>query len=441
MDTRIARILPLLAAVATAPVSAVSAQDGQPADASAEATGDLWSRAKLTGDWGGARDRLAAKGVTVDLDATHTFQGVAGGGADGPLFRSVSDEEDTGNTFSGEIELEADTEKAGLWPGGLFDFRADARDGESVLQRAGSVAAVNNDALFPNVVDRFDEGALAITALALTQYVTDGIALYGGLLNMAEGDENEIAGSALSGSHFLNSAMLYSLVEDATLPNASLGGGALFELGDDISGSCTVSGTEETAGEDPFEHDDGTTFSTEWTFGHELLERPGAQTVGYTYGINAERTDIAADPRRVLGGLLAGQSVPTTRADTWALYYNSHQYVVGDAEGGWGVFARFGVSDGDPNPVRWNIAGGVGGTGLLPRRKADRWGLGAYYLDMSDEDLLDALDVGDEVGGDVFYNVAVTRWFHVTLDAQVIDSALPKVDTAWVLAVRGHVDF
>ena len=403
--------------------------------------GDFWSRSTLTGDWGGARDQLAAHGLTIAFSTTYIFQGVASGGFDGPLFKNFSDEDDTGNTFSGELKLELDTEKAGWWQGGSFAARLDGRTGRSVLQRAGSVSAVNNDALFPNVVDRFDEEALAVTELTFTQYLGEKLALFGGLLNAAEGDENELAGSALSNSHFLNSALLYSLVEDATVPNTSLGGGVIFEPNENISGSFSVFGTEETAGEDPFEHSEGTTFSTEWTFGHELFARPGAQTLGFLYGIDASRTAIAADLRRVLGGILAGQPVPTTSDDTWAFYYNAHQYLRGDSEGGWGVFARFGISDGNPNPVKFNLAGGLGGKGLLPQRKQDTWGVGVFYLDLSDEDLLEDLNVGDETGGELFYNIAVTPWFRVTLDAQVIDSALPAADTAWVLGVRMHLDF
>ena len=91
--------------------------------------------------------------------------------------------------------------------------------------------------------------------------------------------------------------------------------------------------------------------------------------------------------------------------------------------------------------MKWNFAGGVGGIGLLPGRKKDGWGLGAFYLDMSDEDLLRGLGVSDEVGGEFYYNIAVSPAFHVTLDAQVIDSALPRVDTTWVLGLRTHFDF
>jgi porin len=429
----------LAAALSAAIAGSAPAQEEAPAAASVAPDGDLWSRPKLTGNWDGLRDRLEEKGLTVDLAATYTFQGVPSGGADGPLFRSLSHETDTGHTVSGDLALESDLEKAGLWSGGFFNFRLEGRAGRSVLQRAGSVSAVNNDALFPNVVDRFDDEAMAVTELSMTQYLGGRVALYGGLLNLAEGDENEFAGSALSNSHFLNSAILYSLVEDATLPNATLGGGILFEPNKDISGSFTVSGTEETAGEDPFSHTDGTTFSTEWTVGHEILERSGAQTAGFAYGIDASRTAIAADPRLVLEIVLSGGEVPTTRDDTWAFYYNAHQYLQGDAEGGWGLFVRFGVSDGDPNPVEWNIAGGLGGIGLLPRRQADTWGLGVFHLGVSNQDLLRDLGIGDEFGGELFYNVAVTPWLHVTLDAQVIDPALPDVDTAWVLGVRSHV--
>ncbi len=434
------RLLPLVAALALPALAGVVLAQESAVVAASPTWGDRFlSRPTLTGNWGGVRDTLAEHGLSFELEATYTFQGVAHGGLDGPLFERVSDEDDSGHTASADVKLELDTAKAGLWPGGYFNLRGEGRAGRSVLQRAGVVSAVNNDALFPNVVDRFDDQALALTELIATQYLGQHVALFAGLLDTAAGDENALAGSALSNSHFLNSALLYSLVEDATVPNVALGGGVLLEPHDDLSGSFSVFGSEETAGEDPFEHTGGTTFSTEWTLGHTLRDRPGAQTVGFLYGIDASRTAIASDPRLVLGGILSGQPIPTTSDDTWALYYNGHQYLRGDAEGGWGLFARFGVSDGNPNPVRWNAAGGVGGTGLLPRRGRDTWGLGVFYLGLSDEDLLQGLNLGDEVGGDLFYNLAATPWLGLIADVQVIDSALPRADTVWVLGLRTHV--
>jgi porin len=83
----------------------------------------------------------------------------------------------------------------------------------------------------------------------------------------------------------------------------------------------------------------------------------------------------------------------------------------------------------------------VGGSGLLPSRERDRWGCGFYYQDLADGVLAENLQLGSEWGGEVFYNVAVTPWLNVTLDAQIIDSALPQVGTAVVLGTRVGICF
>ena len=90
--------------------------------------------------------------------------------------------------------------------------------------------------------------------------------------------------------------------------------------------------------------------------------------------------------------------------------------------------------------MKWNAAAGLGGMGLLPGRRGDRWGLGAFYLGMSNEAPLGRLGVQDEVGGELFYDVGVTPWLHVTLDVQAIDAALPRADTTCALGLRTHVD-
>src|SRR4029077_1045440 len=44
------------------------------------ATGDFWSRTQVTGDWGGARTRLANMGVFLDVYTTSVYQDVTSGG-------------------------------------------------------------------------------------------------------------------------------------------------------------------------------------------------------------------------------------------------------------------------------------------------------------------------------------------------------------------------
>lgn len=373
---------------------------------------------------------------SLDLSTTYIFQGVASGGASGPGFDALSNESSTGHTVGTEFSLGFDTEQAGAWGGGTVDFGVAVRAGKSVVQRAGTVSVVNNDADYPNVVDSFDEETIAVTELQYTQQLSEAVQIYGGLLNTEAGDANEIAGSALSNTAFLNSALLYSLVEDATSPSAALGWGVNIDLNQTDSGSFSVFNTEESSGENPFTHDEGTTFSTEWTFGHKLAERSGAQVFGALYGINSSRTDINADLQTVVGALEAGEGIPETDKDTWSLYYNGYQYI--DRAESWGPFIRLGVSDGDPNPIAWNVSGGLGGKGLFIESDRDRWGAGVFYIKASNGALPDALGLDQEIGGEVFYSLGVTSRIWITVDTQIINSAIPNVDTAWIVGSRAH---
>jgi len=67
-------------------------------------TSGIWKRAKLTGDWGGLRTKLANNGVQLDVDTVHMFQNVTSGGID------------TTGSYVGtaEIVLKLDSQKMGL---------------------------------------------------------------------------------------------------------------------------------------------------------------------------------------------------------------------------------------------------------------------------------------------------------------------------------------
>ena len=85
-------------------------------------SGDFWSRSTLTGDWGGLRNELAAKGVTLDMSITQVGQGVVGGGKNGAW--------EYGGR--GDLILNLDSGKLGLWPGGFFNFEMEGNWASSV---------------------------------------------------------------------------------------------------------------------------------------------------------------------------------------------------------------------------------------------------------------------------------------------------------------------
>ena len=88
----------------------VVAQETSPID---PYSGDIWSRSTLTGDWWGIRNQLADKGVTFDLSVTQVGQGVVDGGKSGVWE----------NGGRGDMVMNADTGKLGLWPGGFIKLK------------------------------------------------------------------------------------------------------------------------------------------------------------------------------------------------------------------------------------------------------------------------------------------------------------------------------
>ena len=86
---------------------------------------------------------------------------------------------------------------------------------------------------------------------------------------------------------------------------------------------------------------------------------------------------------------------------------------------------------------------GVGGTGLIPGRSLDNWGVGYYYAapssDLKDS-LASTLKIRDEQGWEIFYNFAVTPWLVLGADLQIINPSLAS-DTAVFPGLRTVITF
>ena len=376
------------------------------------------------------RDWLDAHGVRVDMNGIYTLQDVAKDG--------TQRGDGTGSLVSGDLSAKLDTSEAGLWPGGFFFLRLEGRAGNGIARRAGALAPTSNDALFPLVPGKLGDDEGAITELVAVQFLTKRFGLAGGLLNTTSGDANPIAGSLISNSHFFNSAFLFSPVEAGVIPSVAPGGGLIFLPSQNRKGSLIALGSAETAGENPFETYDGTTFLSEWAF----TSRGGTDgmILGGLYSIGQTRRPPVRGLPTLIRDPRTGELRETDR-DVWALYWNGFHYLRGDEKRGWGAFGRYGLSEGDPNPIAWSMAAGIGGVGLLPGRSKDRWGAGIYHKKYVDGRGFRGPGTEDETGGEVFYNIGVTSWMNVTLDVQVIDGAIPGADTAFVLGSRVAISF
>jgi porin len=109
---------------------------------------------------------------------------------------------------------------------------------------------------------------------------------------------------------------------------------------------------------------------------------------------------------------------------------------------GWGLFGRAGISDDNPHPIDWSVSFGIGGNSQLRGRQDDKFGIGWYYIGISDEfgpivsDLL-----GDVQSVELYYDIALTGAYRLSLDLQVVDPNFLRADTAVVPGVRGRIEF
>jgi porin len=115
---------------------------------------------------------------------------------------------------------------------------------------------------------------------------------------------------------------------------------------------------------------------------------------------------------------------------SWNLFYNFDQYLYEPKKGvdrGVGLFGRLGVSDGNPNFMKFFSSFGMGGKGMFEGRPNDKFGVGFYFMNINNPTIQGPFQtrklLRDEYGLEAFYNIAITPWLQLTPDLQVIQGA------------------
>jgi porin len=435
-------------------VSTVAQETGKVKNSEAEATlfpvpdftGDIWTRAKLTGDWFGLRTKMANNGVQLDVDNVHTFQSVTSGGLD------------TTSRYLGnaEIVLKLDSQKMGLWPGGFLLVRGEAPFGAGVNLATGALLPVNTRPILSSPAS--DE--MVLSHVVLTQFLHEKFAIALGKLDTSGGDANEFA-HGRGDEKFMNLAFSLNPVALRNVPYSTLGVGLVFLPTKDLIMNFSVIDTEGTTTRTGFDtlFKNGTTLGSELRWTIKPFGLTGHQLIGFSWS-NKDFTSLNQDRRTLIGNVLLGTS-PKKESGSWGFMYNFDQYFYQenqDPSQGIGIFSRFGISDGKANPIHQFYSFGFGGKGLIPTRDQDRFGIGYYYMKISGDLrdtfpplLLSRVGLDHEQGVELFYNVAITPWLHVTPDLQFIDAARNKspivtaggksIGTAVVAGLRVKIDF
>lgn len=392
-------------------------------------TGDLFSRSTLTGDWGGTRQDLARKGLTFDGYLTQVGIGVVSGGRD------------TGWEYlgRGELDVNLDTTKMGLWPGGVFSLIAEGHYGNPIsTPNAGVLVPADINEVFPE-----SDNSFVLSQFTYTQFLSQKLAVFAGkmtTITQTSGDMNEFA-HGKGDRQFLNTAFSGNPVLFLTVPYSTWGGGALLMPTKDFQLELAVIDSHGRADSAQFDDafSNGATFIAEGRYTTHFWDMTGHQLLGATYSTSSY-TDL---DQSVAGLIIPG--LPTEKADnSWSIYYNFDQYIYQPdptASKGIGIFGRAGLSDGEANPVHWALSGGIGGKGMISGRPNDGFGFGYFYSGIADTRITSSLGFGDTQGVEAFYDIAVTPWLHVSPDVQWLHPSQNDVDDSWIAGVRLFMAF
>jgi len=404
------------------------------ADESSAPEGFNFNQTRLTGDWGGERAKLAESGITIDIDATQSYQGVVDGGVESKW------------KYGGSVDYEFnfDFEKMGLWPGAFIDARVEHQFGEFVNNNTGAITSANTDGLFPLP----DYREVTFSKLVFTQFLSESFGIFFGKIDTLDGDNNHFAGSR-GKENFMNQNFVLNPVTIRTTPYSALGAGVVFVFPDVYAEDPSIlslaalgaDGQPNTAGWDE-DFENGTSYSIEFSHPTNFFNQSGKQLYGATYS-NKDYTALDPDPRLILKPLLG---LGTARKDegSWSFYYNFHQYLVTESDDdtqGWGLFGRFGIADDESSPIEDFYSIGFGGKGIIEGRDHDKWGAGYFAIGLSDELPSLGLNICDSQGFEFFYDVEITPCMHITPDLQIIDPSRRNLDSAVILGARARILF
>ena len=386
----------------------------------------LCCREYLTGDLFGARSGLAEHGVVADLQLTQFYQGVADGG------------QNQTSKYGGKLDYFFTIAK------GRVVIHAETRFGEDVILDAAGGAPANVNMLYPGL-----ENTTAITGLQFNLPLTaEGEWVFNfGKINTLDLIYALYPQTGRGVDGFMNASVFLPLTTARTLPLSFLGAGVLKMREGQIQGGLLVYDSHNVPTTSGFENlfDNGANIAGMWRFFTELGGLSGSHLF---LGSWATGSFTSLDPTGwdFLPGIGA---VPAESNDSWSLEYILQQNLWVDPcseKRSIGVLSKWGLADPETSPYAWVCNVQLQSQGLIALREQDTAGAGYFYTGVSG-DLKDfyrtipqAPELRDLQGVELYYNAAITPWFHLTADLQFVQPAVSANDTAVVLGLRGKID-
>ena len=386
------------------------------------------------------RPWLSEYGIALSGEVTQFAFGVAGGIDN----KAVPDPFGQGDTFKytghGEYDVKFDLDKLVGLPHGRLLVRAEHWWGTygNVGLRSGTFSPPVFPAALPPVAE--SEGQLFLTNFSYTQPLHENFVMFVGKRDvLGDLDQDKFAGGDGT-DQFMNQSFVANPAFLLGMPYSGFAGGFVIPGKDGHLLGWVRDPEDRTERILP-----NNLFSEGVIAGGELQIRidpwnlPGHQTVGGVWkGFDQPDLDGFIEPPGQFSDEEPARS--RTKSNAWTIYYSFDQHLqvyseeIYGEERGWGLFGRASLSDGNPTPVKWFVSLGVGGDSPFRGKERDTFGLGWFYTGASNEFgpfAKAALGPRDGYGWELFYNVGVFPWLHVTPDVQLVRPGLGNLASDW----------
>jgi len=417
----------------------------------ADSNDSIWTRDKLSGDWGGLRTDLGERGIDFEFRFNQYYQDVTSGGLN------------ENGEYAGKLDyiVNVDGEKLGLWKGLFLNLHAEYQYGDTIMPDAGALAFNNTSLLYPTPGDTATE----VTGWSITQGLYQkgdtAVALTAGKIHIADLLNQAWPFLEMGKNGFMNFNVNVPAASIAPYIQLSHLGTALIVLHKmQIKAAFAVLDTHNSSDNTGFPKlgDNGVTFVGVYRFFFDVKDMPGKLTffAGTNTGEHTtlEETVFHVPVTGPLGRRhhifnVPGLDEESERGPWTAMAYYDQIVWQADASGDRNVrFVSAGaLADKGPGFSRWQYTGQLVATGLFDSRPRDKFGIGGYYVgatdhvkELSGSSIL-VPDLGDYSGLEIFYSAALTPAIHLTGDIQFTDSFEVVNDTAIIPGLRLSMEF
>jgi porin len=349
----------------------------------ADSNDSIWTRNKLSGDWGGLRSDLGERGIDFEFRFNQYYQDVTSGGA-----------RENGE-YGGKLDyiVNVNGEKLGLWRGLFLNLHAEYQYGDTILADAGALAFNNTSMLYPTPGDTATE----VTGWSITQGLYQkgdtAVALTAGKIHVVDLLNQAWPFLEMGKNGFMNYNVNVPVAPLARYIQLSHLGTALIVLHKmQIKAALAVLDTHNSSDNTGFPKlgDNGLSILGVYRFFFDVKDMPGrltflvsTSTGEYTtFEDTVYHIPVKFGPRRTLIFNVPGLEEEPERNPWTAMAYYDQVVWQADAKGERNVrfVAAGSVADNNPSFAKWQYSGQLVATGLFDSRPRDKIGIGGYYV-------------------------------------------------------------